>query len=130
MLVFTLRRLLQSIPILLVSSFLSFWLASVSGDPVKNMFAAKNPPPSPAVLAAEYHYLHLDRPWLTQYGQYLWNLVTKFDFGPSVLGTGFDVRAQVGSALLVTLRLVFAAMVLALVLALVTGVLSAYKQYS
>jgi peptide/nickel transport system permease protein len=130
MLVFTVRRLLQAIPILLVSSFISFWLASVSGDPVANLFAAKNPPPSPTVIAAEYHYMRLDKPWLAQFGEYIWNLVTKFDFGPSIQGTGFVVRSQLGSALAVTLRLVLAAMLLALVLALITGVFSAYRQYS
>ena len=44
MLVFTLRRLFQAIPILLVSSFVSFWLATVSGDPVTQKFALRNPP--------------------------------------------------------------------------------------
>src|SRR5690242_19462615 len=128
MLVFTVRRLLQAIPILLVASFASFWLATVSGDPVKNLFQGKNPPPSPAVIANTYHRLNLDKPWLAQYGNYLLNLVRHFDFGPSIMG--FNTRAQLGSGLLVTLRLVLAAMLLALVLALITGVLSAYRQYS
>jgi len=44
MLVFTIRRLFQAIPILIVSSFVSFWLATVSGDPVTQKFALRNPP--------------------------------------------------------------------------------------
>jgi peptide/nickel transport system permease protein len=50
MLIFTIRRVFQAIPILVVASFVSFALATVSGDPVQNKFLLKQPPPSQAII--------------------------------------------------------------------------------
>ncbi len=97
MLVFTLRRLFQAIPILLVSSFASFWLATVSGDPVRNKFLLRNPPPSPAVIALTRHNMRLDRPWLAQYWDWLWGLVSRGDWGPSI--DGLQIGSALGTAL-------------------------------
>ena len=128
MLVFTLRRLFQAIPILLVSSFLSFWLATVSGDPVVQKFQGRNPPPSQAIIDLARHNMRLDRPWLTQYWDWLWGLVSRGDWGPSI--NGLQVGSAIGTALGVTLRLILAAMIIALILAMASGIVSAYRQYS
>ena len=128
MLVFTIRRLFQAIPILLVSSFLSFWLATVSGDPVQNKFLLRNPPPPKATIDLEYHMMRMDRPFFTQYWDWITGLVTRGDWGPSI--DALKIGSSLGSALLVTLRLIVAAIILALVLALITGIVSAYRQYS
>jgi ABC-type dipeptide/oligopeptide/nickel transport systems, permease components len=128
MLVFTLRRLFQAIPILLVSSFLSFWLATVSGDPVVQKFQGRNPPPSQAIIDLARHNMRLDRPWLTQYWDWLWGLVSRGDWGPSI--DGLQVGSALGTALGVTLRLILGAMIIALILAMASGIVSAYRQYS
>jgi|SRR5215475_14322479 len=128
MLIFTIRRLFQAIPILIVASFLSFALATVSGDPVTNKFLLRNPPPSAQVIATARHNMRLDRPWLAQYVDWLWGLVSKADWGPSI--DGLVIGSAIGHALLVTLRLIFSAMVLALILSLASGIISAYRQYS
>src|SRR5882757_4568193 len=128
MLVFTIRRLFQAIPILIVSSFLSFWLATVSGDPVTQKFALRNPPPSKAIIDLTRHNMRLDRPWITQYWDWLWGLVSRGDWGPSI--DGLQIGSAIGTALAVTLRLILAAMIIALVLAMASGIISAYRQYS
>jgi len=128
MLIFTIRRLFQAIPVLLVASFLSFALATVSGDPVTQKFALRNPPPSPQIIATTRHDMRLDRPWLTQYVDWLWGLVHRGDWGPSI--DGIVIGSALGHALMVTLRLILAAVILALVLSLATGIVSAYRQYS
>jgi peptide/nickel transport system permease protein len=128
MLVFTIRRLFQAIPILIVASFVSFALATVSGDPVQNKFLLRNPPPSPQIIETTRHMMRLDRPWLTQYWDWISGLVTRGDWGPSI--DGLTVGSSIGHALSVTLRLIFCAIVLALVLAMASGITSAYRQYS
>jgi peptide/nickel transport system permease protein len=120
--------LFQAIPILLVSSFLSFWLATVSGDPVVQKFQGRNPPPSQAIIDLARHNMRLDRPWLTQYWDWLWGLVSRGDWGPSI--NGLQVGSAIGTALGVTLRLILAAMIIALILAMASGIVSAYRQYS
>jgi peptide/nickel transport system permease protein len=55
--------------------------------------------------------------------------VTKGDFGPSITQAN-NIGEELGRRVLVTLRLVVFAMFLALVLAIISGVLSATRQYS
>jgi peptide/nickel transport system permease protein len=130
MFAYTVRRLIAGIPILLASSFIAFWLASVSADPVAAKFAGRNPPPPPATVAFERHRMRMDEGFFKQYWDWLWGVVRHWDFGPSIISQTRDLGADLGRAATVTLRLVLAAMIIALILAVVTGVISAYRQYS
>jgi peptide/nickel transport system permease protein len=127
MLAFTARRVLVSIPVLLISSFVVFVLASFAGNPLDPLLA-RNPPVPAQTIAAETERLRLDDPLMSRYWQWLTGLF-QGDFGPSVVSTT-DIGAEIGSRFLVTLRLIAVAMVVALVLAVVVGVVSAVKQYS
>src|SRR5207248_2285384 len=129
MLAYTIRRLLVSIPVLVAASFLTFWFVSLSGHPVQEKFAGRNPRPPLSTFQHEYHRLHLDQGFLKQYWTWLTDLVTKGYWGPSVQDTT-DIGHELGTRLVVTLRLVAAAMIIALVFAVITGVLSAVRQYS
>ncbi|NIJ10735.1 peptide/nickel transport system permease protein [Saccharomonospora amisosensis] len=127
MLAYALRRFLISVPILIASTFVVFLMASLSGNPL-NQLMAKNPPPPPHTIELERQRLNLDQPLLERY----WNWLTgifRGDFGPSVQST-MDIGSEVTSAYLVTLRLIAAAMLIALILAVIVGVVSAVKQYS
>ncbi len=130
MFAYTVRRLIAGIPILLASSFISFWLVSISADPVRAKFEGRNPPPPASTIAAEHHRMRMDQGYFRQYWDWLWGLLRHGDFGPSAVSSNISVGAGVGHASLVTLRLVSCAMIIALVLAVVTGVVSAYRQYS
>jgi peptide/nickel transport system permease protein len=129
MLAYTIRRLLTSIPILLVATFLTFWFVSLSGDPVQEKYAGRNPPTPKQTINLERHRLNLDKGFFEQYWLWLKNLVLHGDFGPSV-NSNTHIGQEIGDRLLVTLRLVALAMLIALILAVVTGVISATRQYS
>ncbi|TDC08401.1 ABC transporter permease [Nonomuraea longispora] len=127
MLTYTLRRLLVSIPVIVASTFVVFLLVTMAGDPLAGL-KGRNPPPSPQVIAVEEQRLHLDEPPLQRYWTWITG-VARGDFGPSVR-TNVDIGHEVAARFGVTLRLVAVAVLLALVLAVVVGVISAVKQYS
>ncbi|NUR86859.1 MAG: ABC transporter permease [Nonomuraea sp.] len=127
MLNYTIRRLLVSIPVIVASTFIVFLLVTLSGDPLAGL-KGRNPPPSPQVVAVEAARLHLDQPVLQRY----WTWITGVlhgDSGPSVR-TNIDIGHEIVTRLGVTLRLIAVAVVLALLLAVFVGVVSAVKQYS
>jgi peptide/nickel transport system permease protein len=127
MLAFAVRRIAVSLPILLISTFIVFMLASLSGNPLSGLLT-RNPPPPPETIALEAQRLRLDHPILERYWMWLTGLF-RGDFGPSVQ-SNLDIGAEVAARFMVTMRLIAVAMVLALVLAVVVGVISAVKQYS
>ena len=127
MIAFAVRRLLISLPVLLVSSFLVFAMVANSGDPLEAL-RVTNPPTPPETIALEAKRLYLDLPWHERYWTWLTG-VLRGDFGPSV-NVREDITTEIWSRMWVTLRLVLLAMLLALVLAIVVGVMSAVKQYS
>jgi peptide/nickel transport system permease protein len=129
MLAYSIRRILIAIPVLLVASMIVFGLTLFTGDPVEEKYAGRNPPVPQQTIDNERHRLHLDEPIPVQYGLWLKNLVTKGDFGPSISSTN-NIGDELWKRTFVTLRLVLFAMILALFFAVITGVLSATRQYS
>jgi peptide/nickel transport system permease protein len=127
MLTFAIRRIVVSIPVLLVSTFVVFVITSFAGNPVDN-FAAKNPPPPQAAIDAYARRLHMDEPLLQRYWTWLTGLFHG-DFGPSV-NPGRDLGHDMISRFGVTARLIVAAMLIALVFAVIVGAVSAVRQYS
>jgi peptide/nickel transport system permease protein len=123
---FIARRLLITIPLVLLSSVLVFLLVANSGDPLADL-RTRNPPVSPQVIAEREHELLLDKPLPQRYATWLTNFV-QGDMGKSVRGV--EVRPLLWQRLKVTLRMVVLASVLAIVLAIGAGVLSAVKQYT
>jgi peptide/nickel transport system permease protein len=123
---FIVRRLLISIPVVLLSSVLMFLLVANSGDPLAEL-KSRNPPPPPSVIELREKELNLDKPLPQRYVYW----VTHFfrgDMGKSI--DGREVRPLLFRRLGVTMRMVTVALVLALVLAIVAGVLSAVRQYT
>jgi peptide/nickel transport system permease protein len=128
MLVFVIRRVLISIPVLIASTVLTFLIVKLSGDPL-NYLKQRHPLPPKALLDSEAHRLWLDRSWPAQYWHWISNVVLHNNWGQPVQGHDI-VRSDVFSALWITMRLVAVAVAIALVLAVATGVISAVKQYS
>ncbi|ATY14644.1 ABC transporter permease [Amycolatopsis sp. AA4] len=127
MLAFALRRLFVSVPILILSTFVVFVMVSLSANPLTPLIA-RNPPPPPRTIELERIRLHLDQPILERY----WHWITGVlhgDFGPSVQST-MNIGSEVFGRFGVTLRLIVLAMVVALILAVLIGVISASRQYS
>jgi peptide/nickel transport system permease protein len=123
---FIARRLLITIPLVLLSSVLVFLLVANAGDPLADL-RNRNPPVSPQVIQEREHELLLDKPLPQRYATWLVNFA-QGDMGKSVRGV--EVRPLLWQRLKVTLRMVILASILAIILAIGAGVLSAVKQYT
>jgi peptide/nickel transport system permease protein len=119
-----LRRLAYSVPVLLVATFLLFWMVRTTFDPTARLRQVRDPD----VIARETERLHLDDPLVVQYGKWLGNFVTG-DWGESAR-TREPVIEMVPRALWNTTQLLFWGVLFAAVVAVVIGVYSAVKQYS
>jgi peptide/nickel transport system permease protein len=126
MFAYVVRRLLASIPVVVLASLLVFAMVAFSGDPLAP-WRTKNPPVSAAFLHAKAHELGLDQPFWSRYWHWMSHFV-RGDFGRSVAGS--DVRHDLWVRMGVTLRMVLLATVLAVGVAIVVGVIGALKQYS
>jgi peptide/nickel transport system permease protein len=125
MLFFTIRRVIGSVLVLLASSFLVFLLCAASFDPLAH-YRQLQPRPTQEFLNAQAEKLGLNDPFLVRYWDWLRGVLTG-DFGTSVNGTpvGPELITRAG----VTGRMILAAMILAIVLAIVVGVIGAVRQY-
>jgi peptide/nickel transport system permease protein len=128
MLVYSVRRLLQSIPILVASTFVIFLMVASSVDPM-TPYLTKKPPLSAAQLDSLRVRFGLTKPLLQRYWDWLSGLVLHGTFGSSTQ-TNFHIGQQLGYAMEVTLRLVVGTILIALILAVIVGVTTAVRQYS
>jgi peptide/nickel transport system permease protein len=126
---YVIRRLLISIPVLIVGTFVAYVLVAASGDPIAGL--ATRPGVTPQVIAATRARLGLDAPIVVRYWTWLTHFVVG-DWGTSIaLGQGgAPVFQTIMNALWVTVRLVVGAEIIALVLGMLVGVLAAVAQYS
>jgi peptide/nickel transport system permease protein len=126
---YIIRRLLISIPLLLVASLLSFLIVGAIGDPLADLKA------KPGMTPEKVHdiavSMGLDKPLIVRYFEWLGNFF-KGDWGNSIaLGqAGADVYSSVMQALWITARLVVGSEILAIIIGVAVGVLAAVKQYS
>lgn len=123
---FMIRRLLASILVLMLSSVLVFTLVASSGDPLADL-KGRNPPVPAHVIEAHRHRLQLDRSLPERYWHWIHHFV-RGDMGQSI--RGLDVRPLLFRRVAVTLRMVVLAIVLAMLLAVGSGMLSAVRQYT
>src|SRR6266536_2764343 len=112
MLRFILRRLLISIPLLLVASVLVFTVMHLTTDPTAGLRV--NPRISGADMARYRHDLGLDRSGAAQYFAWLGNFV----------------RGNWGKSLFTSMVLGVTGFTLALLIGVTVGVIAAIRQYS
>lgn len=118
-----LRRMIMLVPVLLgVLTTVFLLIHLIPGDPVEIMLGEMALPADRAALRAE---LHLDDPVLTQYGRFLAGAVTG-NLGRS-LHSGRPVWSVVGERLPATVALTFAALAVAVGIALPLGLVCALK---
>lgn len=119
------RRLFESIFIILGVSIIVFLIMHLSGDPVMLML----PPESTAADAALMRKnLGLDKPLAVQYILFLKNAVTG-NFGRSLFANS-DAMDLVLERLPMTILLSFSGLALALIISIPLGVMAAVKRYS
>lgn len=129
---FVARRIGWSVPVLVAASMLMFVLVRATTDPlstVRQQFSSEQSGgDARRVLSAEQHRLGLDRPLAAQYVVWAGGFV-QGDWGDSIVSRG-SVSAEIRQGLWNTTQLAMWAIVFALVMAIVVGVVSAARQYS
>lgn len=131
MIKFILRRLGVSALVLLGGSLLMFVLTINSGDPLADL-RESNDPNRDSLIAQRITNMRLDDPWYERYGAWLAG-VGKCAVGSCDLGlnrAGIPVIDLLGSAAAATLRLVLLSTLLAIIIGVAVGILTAIRQYS
>jgi peptide/nickel transport system permease protein len=73
--------------------------------------------------------LGLDRPFIVQFADYVWGIITRFDFGTSFI-FGHSVGAEISNRIGLTLTLGLLGVSFGVLLGIPFGLISATKQYS
>ena len=127
MLAFIGRRISLAVLILFGSTYLTYQLAAYSGDPLAAIRESTDPKKE-VIIAELTRTLQLDVPPPARY--FLWlQKALQGDFGDTVL-LRFPVIDQIATAIPITIRLLTISTILAIVLGITFGVLSAIRQYS
>ncbi|MFV0431924.1 MAG: ABC transporter permease subunit [Alphaproteobacteria bacterium] len=122
---FALRRLILALPVLFFAiTFAFFVLRLAPGGP----FDGERAIPAEVKANLEAHY-HLDKPLIAQYGIYI-NNVLHGDLGPSFTDRTYSVNEKIAQGLPYTLRLGGYALLLAVILGTLSGVIGAFRQNS
>lgn len=142
MITFLARRLVASLLLLLVASFLVYIAMTYAGNPLGFLNDISNPAQREQVRRSVTERLNLETPRLGRY--FLWlgdvvpvNVKSAFpwvtwdgvDWGISAR-TQLSVNDDLKTRLPLTLKLVFAAFVLSMTLGVTTGIVTALRQYS
>jgi len=120
------RRILYSIPVLFVSTFVSFVAVSYGGDPLGQLRIQRGM--SQHTLHQLYIQYHLNKPVVVRYFYWLQS-VFEHKFGNSLI-TLQPIWPDVTRTLGHTLQVVLVAELLAMVLGIIIGIISAIRQYS
>ncbi len=126
MLAYVVRRVLYSLPVLVVSTFLSFTFISLGGDPTANLKA--NPNYSPLTLGHLRHEYHLDKSIPVRYAYWVDDVFTH-GLGRS-LKTSQPIWPDITRTLGHTAQVILLSESLAILLGVFVGIYSAIRQYS
>jgi len=134
MVTYIVRRLFTAALILLGASFLVYLLTAASGDPLEEL-RASNAPNRQQLMDARTELLQLETPaplryftWLGGAVQCLVPFANSCDLGKNIAGQ--PITDALGHALIQTLTLVTAATVLAILIGITLGIMTALRQYS
>ena len=117
------RVLLAIVTIWVVMTVTFFAMHLIPGGPFVSEKAV-----SPSVQRAMEAKYGLDKPLLQQYGTYMKDILTKFDFGPSLKQKGRDVIDIIGDGLKTSVKLGLIAAVWGSVTGIVLGAVAALKR--
>lgn len=124
---YTVKRLLQLIPILLAITFLSFWMMRIAGsDVVEQKMENTSGAVSQEMMDAARAELGLDKPFVVQYFVWLGHLLSG-NMGNSYV-TGKPVFSTFVSKLPATLLLTATSILLTIVISIPLGIWAAVKQ--
>jgi peptide/nickel transport system permease protein len=120
---YILRRVLVTIPVMAIVALFVFSLLYIApGDPAAVIAGDQA---SPADVERIRQSLGLDRPFLVQFGSWLWRIL-HFDLGTSIF-TNLPVASMIKQRIEPTLSLMTLTLVLTIVVAVPLGVIAAWK---
>ncbi len=123
------RRIIQMLPTLWIIYTITFVLTYLMpGDPIRATLGEEYYRLAPEEIAAMEEQLGLNRPFAVQYLDFLWK-TAQLDLGRSYIQRE-NVVDIIGYRLPRTLQLMIGGMVVALLIGIPTGIISALKQYS
>jgi peptide/nickel transport system permease protein len=125
MLTYITRRVLYTIPVVLIASFLLFAFVRATFDPTAHLRSSRT---AAEAIKSERKRLGLDKPIVVQYGDWLKKFV-QGDWGTSER-THERTFAMIRRSLWVTVQLIFWGVLISALLAIGMGVYSAVRQYS
>jgi peptide/nickel transport system permease protein len=132
MISYILRRLVTAVLILFGASFIVYMMTAFSGDPLGDLYGVPN---SERLIAARVEALNLDTPPVLRYFDWLGGALGCLapfagtcDLGVTVEGQ--QVTTLLAGAMAQTILLVTAGTVLAIVIGITLGIVSALRQYS
>jgi glutathione transport system permease protein len=123
---FLLRRAANYVVLLVLASFLTFALASLTFHPLDSL-EQRSPRPPQSVIDAKAAELHLNEPILPRYGTWVKGVVLHGDFGKTLAGQ--PVTQELGRRVGVSLRLLVIGSVVGTVLGVLIGAAGAIRQY-
>lgn len=126
MLSYAVRRVLMVIPVLFGMSLVVFFMIrAIPGNPAQVILGQKA---TKEAVAALTHKLGLDEPWYVQYVKYIGGLLHG-DLGESIR-TGAPIAEEIWPYLAATIELSLAAMLIAVIIGVNAGIISAWFQNS
>jgi peptide/nickel transport system permease protein len=120
------RRILYSIPVLFLSTYISFLFVAFAGDPTANL--RQNPHIPPQTILNVIHQNHLDITPFLRYFYWVRDAFTQ-KLGHSLL-TNRPIWPDLSAAMWNSAQFLLIAWVVSIVLGIAVGVYSAIKQYS
>ena len=123
MLAFIIRRIVWTIPVLLLVILMTFLMMKlIKGNP----FQVTDRPVPPSIQRNLDRKFHLDKPWWVQYLYYVRD-TARLDLGPSLVQRNQDVNDVIKEHFPTSIKLGLMAMVFAIVVGIPLGVFAALK---
>jgi peptide/nickel transport system permease protein len=124
---FLIRRIFWAFFLFVVATMITYLIFFVVPSDPARLAAGKAG--TPEIVAHIKHVMHLDLPIYQQYWLFVWNLVRHGSFGYSFVN-GLPVRSTLKTDIPVTASIVFGGVIVYLLIAIPTGVISALRPRS
>ncbi|MFH0939022.1 MAG: ABC transporter permease [Planctomycetota bacterium] len=123
---YLLRRILQSVPVIIGVALIAFVLTELSGNPVRALLGQST---SPETVRRVKEFYGFDQPAPRRFVRYLGHLA-QGNFGASILKHGRPVNEIILNGMKVTVKVALGALIIATTLGLLAGILAAWRPNS